>query len=227
MNIVKISGICGILAVVAIVTAAIIAPFGGIQAPPEPTTAGAVEWLEDIDNSRLAALALGFGFIFYALILIYILGLWEYLKEANSPLIIAVPAAAGGLILLTVDAVIQLAMAYELASRYAEAGEAVKPVLAAFASTLAVIRQVAFSLGTVLLQGVGVSLLGLAILRTAKLPRWLGWLGIIGGLVGGWLGALEPLSPIFDVILGVGFAAFLGWILAGGILLLKRRSVPA
>ena len=34
MNIVKISGICGILAVVAIVTAAVIAPFGGIPSSP-------------------------------------------------------------------------------------------------------------------------------------------------------------------------------------------------
>jgi hypothetical protein len=61
-----------------------------------------------------------------------------------------------------------------------------------------------------------------AILKTAVVPRWLGWLGFVVAVFGGWLGLLGPASSLLEGISTIGFLAFFVFMLGMGIALLRR-----
>jgi hypothetical protein len=63
-----------------------------------------------------------------------------------------------------------------------------------------------------------------AILTTRALPRWIGWLGLLVGVLAGWLGLLSPASSVIFAISSIGFIGFFVFMLSMGIALLRRRS---
>ena len=63
-----------------------------------------------------------------------------------------------------------------------------------------------------------------AILRTRALPRWIGWLGILVGVLAGWLGLLSPASGVIESISGIGFIGFFVFMLSMGVAILRRHD---
>jgi len=61
-----------------------------------------------------------------------------------------------------------------------------------------------------------------AILRTRALPRWIGWLGILVGVLAGWLGLLSPASGVIEGISSIGFIGFFVFMLSMGLAILRR-----
>lgn len=64
-------------------------------------------------------------------------------------------------------------------------------------------------------------LYAIAILTTAILPKWIGWLGLVVAVFGGWPGLLSPVS---DVVEGVATIGVLGFLASMGISLLRSRK---
>lgn len=62
------------------------------------------------------------------------------------------------------------------------------------------------------------------IIRTQALPRWIGWLGILVGVLAGWLGLLSPASGVIEGIASIGFIGFFVFMLSMGVAILRRRD---
>lgn len=79
--------------------------------------------------------------------------------------------------------------------------------------------------------GLGLNLVGLLILLTGALPRWIGWLGFAAGL-SGFLTSLAGLTDIFarittDILTGVSSLAGLAFMLILGLRLILREMQDA
>lgn len=78
--------------------------------------------------------------------------------------------------------------------------------------------------GNVLGWGVAAPLFAVAVLRTEEMPRWVGWLGLLVGVLAGWLGLLSPVSGILEAISSIGFLALVAFMLSMGVTMLHRRE---
>lgn len=96
-------------------------------------------------------------------------------------------------------------------------------VLTAIARALAYGNDRVAFYATLTLLGLGVAAVGAVIVRRRILPRWLGWLGVIGGLlmILDWLDLLGV--PVFGII---GFLCTLVFMLTAGGWLLFRGTRP-
>jgi hypothetical protein len=133
--------------------------------------------------------------------------------------------------LVTISHAVPIAMAYELVPAYVDANASTQESLAVTSDTLAMICLLTNYVGNALNWGVTVPLYAFAILSTHVVPRWLGWLALFVGVLGGWIGLLGPASSVIE---GITFPAFLGffvWLASMGVVLLRRRGreelVPA
>ena len=63
-----------------------------------------------------------------------------------------------------------------------------------------------------------------AILKTRLLPRWIGWLGILVGVLAGWLGLLDPVSEVFEGFSTIGFLGFFVFMVSIGVAILRRKD---
>jgi hypothetical protein len=84
-----------------------------------------------------------------------------------------------------------IAMGYELVPAYIAADSAGQATLAATADTFASPALVTNAAGNFLGWGVVVPLYTVAVLITRALPRWIGWLGLLDGVLTGLLGLLS------------------------------------
>ena len=64
----------------------------------------------------------------------------------------------------------------------------------------------------------------IAILKTRALPRWIGWLGILGGVLAGWLGLTEPRLGRGRGHSSIGFIGFFVFMLRMGVAILRRHD---
>jgi hypothetical protein len=92
-----------------------------------------------------------------------------------------------------------------LVPAYVAADPAGQATLAATADTFAAIALVTNAAGNFLGWGIVVPLYAVDILTTRALPRWIGWLGLLVGLLAGWLGLLSPASSVIASISNIGF----------------------
>jgi hypothetical protein len=103
----------------------------------------------------------------------------------------------------------------------------------AFEAALAV-RQIEIGLASLfsLLMGLTVAVFGVAIIRSARYPSWLGAIGLLGGLglvVAGAVQGSTGFSPLAMTVSMAASAVLLVWVVLAGasMWLLGRRLVPA
>jgi hypothetical protein len=72
-----------------------------------------------------------------------------------------------------------------------------------------------------------VPLYAIAILKTSVVPRWIGWVGMVSAVFGGWLGLLAPASSVIEGLSSIGFLAFFVFLASMGVALLRRKELPA
>jgi hypothetical protein len=182
------------------------------------------EWIVDVDAAS-GSFFLGAWLIILMgfLGIVAFLGFYEVLREAGPVMVLAPALGAVGLTLVTVSHLIPIAMSYELVPGYVEAGPVAQASLATTADTLASIALVTNSAGNFLGWGLATPLVGVAILQTRLLPRWIGWLGLAVGLLAGWVGMLSPVAEPFEAISTLGFFGFFVFLLAMGVAMLRSR----
>jgi hypothetical protein len=127
-----------------------------------------------------------------------------------------------GMVFVTLSHALPIVLAYELVPAFGQGGPAVQVTGDLVAGTALAVNVT----GDLVLWGVAVPLLALAVLRTRLLPRWLGWLGLFVGAVGGWLGAVGYLWTTAEDISTIGFLAFFVWTIGMGVatIRLARRD---
>ncbi len=152
ISLVRVGGVCAILAVVSGTMARIV--FGN-------------EWLK---SRGVDTLITGHWFDVLAVVLIMpaALGYYQALRQAGPlPLIAVVASLTGGIVLL-LRGFILLGIAYEL--------------VPGITDTLRQTGWLVAGVGAVLVFIIGVLLFSFAILRTSVVPKWIGWLGVIAAL---------------------------------------------
>jgi len=220
-----VAAVCAISTVVCFVLGSAAMGSSGVQVLIPETGRSGREWIADVDAAgglfiTGAWLIILMGF----LAIVAFVGFYDALREAGPVLILAPILGAVGLTLVTVSHLIPIAMAYELVPAYAAADPAGQATLAVTADTLAATALVTNAAGNFLGWGVVTPMYAVAILSTRALPRWIGWLGLVVGLMAGWLGLLSPASDVLSGISSVGFIGFFVFMLSMGIALMRRRA---
>jgi hypothetical protein len=150
-------------------------------------------------------------------------GFYYALRQAGQVLLLAPILGIFGMVLVQISHLISIGMAYELAPAYVASG-ADQATLGSVSDTFAATAVVVNAAGDALVWGVTVPLFAWAILTTRAVPRWIGWLGLVVAVFGGWLGLMAPASSVIEGISSIGFVAFFVFMLSMGIALLRRRS---
>ena len=224
LSLTTVGAVCAVLMVASFVVGVALAATSGVQVLIPETGAEGREWIADVNDAGGPFVAgawltiLGGYFGMVALI-----GFYDALREAGRVLILAPIVGVAGLTLVTLSHLIPIAMAYELAPAYADAGAATQAELAITADTLASICLVTNYAGNFLGWSVAIPMIAYAILKTSVVPRWIGWLGLVVAVFAGWLGLLGPASSVIEGISSIGFLAFFVFMLSMGIALLRRR----
>ena len=219
ISLVKVGGVCAILVAVSLIAMSV---------------SGA--WIESFEDAEQSLLAKAdnpmpyvtqrwFYFLSFVLAMPAALGFYQILREAGALLWIAVVAVVAGGFIAMVDSLIILGVWYQLAPDYAEASAATRPALLVMDRTLMQIAGLGHLVEWALAAGIGVGLFAVAILQTAVLPKWIGWLGLtVVALVGGWLHLLTPVSDALGVIHDIKLSSFTLWMLVMGVALLRLRE---
>ncbi|MCH8061345.1 MAG: DUF4386 family protein [Chloroflexi bacterium] len=223
VSLVKVGGVCAILALVCFVAAAVVY-FAGVG---QVDSSDVTQVLLAVNDNRAAFLTSTWLAVFGSALLIpAALGFFQALRDAGALLWIAVAAMFTGALLFIAAAIIQLSVGYELAPSYVEASDAAKPVLTVIAGTLDRIKELANDIGLLLLFGIGILLFALAGLRTSIVPKWVGWLGLLG-VIFAWLTVLEPVVEALGAQNGIAFVISMVWIGVMGLVVLRRQEPVA
>ena len=218
--------VCAIVTVVGFVVGIAIMATSGVQVLiPEPGTDG-LEWIADVDDAG-HAFVMGAALVVFAGMfgLVAFLGFYDALKDAGPLLIVAPVVGAAGMVLVTISHATPIALALELVPAYATADEATRSSLTAMADTLAEFCLLMNYFGDILIWGVTTPLFAYGILKTGRVPRWIGWVGLVSAFFAGWLGLLAPVSSIVEGLSTIGFFAFFLFFASFGVALLLRRDV--
>lgn len=219
-----VGAVCALVMVVCFAVGIAFSATSGVEVLIPETGQSGLDWIADVEGSSdlflVGAWLVVFGGLFGMVALI---GFYDALRDAGPVLILAPIAGAVGMTLVTISHVIPIAMAYELVPGYVDASASTQASLAVTSDTLAMICLLTNYVGNALGWGVAVPLYGFAILSTRALPRWLGWLALFVGALGGWIGLLGPASSVVEGITGLAFLGFFIWMASMGVVLLRRR----
>jgi hypothetical protein len=180
----RVAAVAGILSVVVFVVGQYVAP---VLVWPAEQVGGLVASFYVNFEGRLLAEAILFG-VAGALFLIFLGGLWAVLGRAEgqqprlAPVVVAAGAVTVGLVLLQAAILVAL-IALEESSLGVQA-QGASPASRALYYLHGQVRNLALFPFAVFL-GAAASM----VLRTGVLPRWLGWVGLVFGLVVGVLAA--------------------------------------
>lgn len=119
-----------------------------------------------------------FDLLGHLLYLVVVVVLYQLFRDGGPAVRLAALAGVVGLLFVIVNDFLALA-SVELAARTTAADAATKPALEAIDGTLLVLRSHLETVGNVLAWGVGGGLFSLAMLRTGRVSRWLGWTGLL------------------------------------------------
>jgi hypothetical protein len=199
----------------------------GVQVLIPDTGQAALDWIKDVDEADWmffagAWLVVGGGVAG----LVAIGGFWCVFHETSDLMLLGLILGTMGMVLITISHLIPIAMAYELVPEYVFATGSTRDSLTVTTDTLASIALVLNYVGDVIVWGIVVPLFAWAALTTRRVPRWIGWLGILTAVFAGWIGAAAPASKQLEDATYLGFVAFFIWMAAMGIALLLRRDLP-
>ncbi len=219
-----VGAVCALVMVACFVIGIAFMAVDGVETLIPETGQSGRDWIGDIDASGDLFLAGAWILVFGGLFgMVALIGFYDALRDAGQVLILAPAAAAVGWALVTISHVIPIAMAYELVPGYVDASESTQAALAVTSDTLAMICLLTNYVGNALTWGVAVPLYAFAILSTRALPRWLGWLALFVGALGGWIGLLGPVSSVIEGITVLAFLGFFVWMASMGVVLFRRR----
>ena len=212
----KASGVCAILAAVAAIVGFalfLVTDVRGIE--------DAIETLPVYDEDKaLTGASIWLFILASVLYLVALPGIFQVLREAGDVMWIAVMASVVGVVFVIASGVISLAVVYEVATPYVEAGPGARGELLVLGDALITMSWVALLLGRAIEFGIGVLLFSIAILKTGFVPIWVGLLGLIVA-VSAWLGLLRLASDEFPRT-GFFTIAFFVWLAAVGVVLLRQ-----
>jgi hypothetical protein len=184
-----------------------------------------LDWIADVDGASGFFYAGAWLIILMGFLgIVAFVGFYDVLSDAGRVTVLAPILGTVGLTMVTVSHLVPISMAYELVPAYSDADPAGQATLAVTFDTLAATALVTNSAGNFLGWGVAVPMFAAAMLRTRALPRWIGWLGILVGVLAGWIGLLSPLSGAIDGISSVGFIGFFVFMLSMGVAILRRHD---
>jgi hypothetical protein len=200
--------------------------YGG--SPPD----GMNVYLTDISaNPAGNVLAPSLDIAAYLLLLVFMVALYQLLREGRGPMRLALVTGTFGLLLIVLSRVVSMAIV-ELAVNYAAADAATKPAIAAVADTAVRTKSILDLVGNLLAFGVGGALFSLAILRTSVLSRWLGWGGLVYAAMM-WTTVLEVsvvdgLTARDSIVFFVAIWFGILWLVAMGVGMVRagNQSVP-
>jgi len=181
-----VGAVCAISTVACFVLGSVLLASSGVQLLIPETGQPGLDWIADVDTASGlfftgAWLIILMGFLGIAALV----GFYDVLRDAGKLIVLAPVLGTVGLTLVTVSHLVPIAMAYELAPAYSDADPAGQATLAATFDTFAATALVTNSAGNFLGWGVAVPMFAGAIFTTRALPRWIGWLGILVGVLAG------------------------------------------
>ena len=216
--------ICGMLFLVVLVTV-FVSGATDIYVSPERSEIGAV--LERIANSQgqyLTSLSLG---ILGALLMIPLAGiLYQVFSTHGRSLALVAAFALVGTGLMSLTSLMLKFALVSLSQDLAGTGSADAGLIVPIARALAFANDIIGFYAVITLLGMTMAALGILLIQSRALPRWLGWLAAMGGV----LMILDWLDLIGVAVLGmIGFLFFLLSLLVIGIWLVLRgtREAPA
>jgi hypothetical protein len=224
LELTTVSAVCALLMVASFAVGIALTASSGVDVLIPETGNDGLDWIADVDDAGGAFFVGAWLTILGGYLgLVAFVGFYFALREASPVIILAPILGAVGMTLVQISHLIPIAMAYELVPAYTDASAATQSSLAATTDTLAILALIANYTGNALGWGVVVPLYAFAILKTAVVPRWIGWLGIVVAVFGGWLGLLGPASSVIEGIAVIGFFSFFVFMAAMGVALLRRR----
>lgn len=223
-----VGAVCAILTTASFVAGSVLLGSSGVQVLIPETGADGLDWIADVDGANDTLFAGAWLIILTTLVgTVALVGFYDVLKSAGPVMVLAPIVGVVGLVLVTISHLIPIALAYEFVPGYVAADEAAKASLAVSFDTFANLSLVLNYTGNALGWGVAVPLYAFAILKTAALPRWIGWLGLLVAALAGWLGLLSPASNVIEGITTLGFVAFFLFMVSMGIAILLRQRRAA
>lgn len=221
-----IGGICAVVAVAGFVIGVVLMVSSGVGTLIPETGEQGLEWIADVeDASDLFFVGAWLGIFAGLFLLVALVGFYDALRDVGPVMIVAPIAGAVGMTLVTISHVIPVAMAYELAPGYSGATGATQAALTVTRDTFASASLLTNYVGNALNWGVAVPLYAIAILKSSFLPRWIGWLGLVVAVFGGWLGLLGPASDVIDGVSTIGFVGFFVFVASMGVAILRRSTL--
>lgn len=228
LSLATVGAVCALLTVLGFVVGIALMASSGVQVLIPETGKDTVDWIRDVNDAGGLFLAGAWLAIIGGIFgLVAFVGFYDALRHAHPVMILAPILGAVGWTLVTISHLIPIALAYELVPGYLDANVATKASLSVTADTFASTSLVTNYTGELLIWGVVVPLYAWAVLKTSAVPRWIGWLGIVVAVFGGWLGLLSPASSVIEGISTIGFLGFFVFMASMGIAILRRRRRSA
>jgi hypothetical protein len=202
MNRERLIPVAGILAVIAVILAFVI---GGETPDGDDSLSKIVRFYRDNDSEQMiAASFLGWG---SALLMVFAGGFWRLLRNAETERYGSSTLFVIGATMWAVGASIFAGLTFALGDFADDLTPSAMQTLNALNSdmffTLA-LGTFGFSMGA-----------GVAVLKTAVLPKWLGWFAIVIGAL-----AITPIGFFAILVMGL-------WVVIASVVLLMRSSTPA
>jgi len=222
-----VGAVCAILTVACFVLGAVLMGASGVETLIPETGKPGLKWIADVDAASGLFFAGAWLIVLMGFLgIVAFVGFYDVLRNAGKVMVLAPVLGTVGLTLVTVSHLLPIALASELVPSYSGAEPAGQATLAATFDTFAATALVTNSAGNFLGWGVAVPMFAVAILKTRLLPRWIGWLGILVGVLAGWLGLLDPVSEVFEGISTIGFLGFFVFMVSISVAILRRKDDP-
>ena len=218
----KIAGVSAIVGTLFILAA----NFGGMFMDVDPDLGSLIpdESLSAIAATPNAVLWSGWLNIYGALLsAIAVIGIYRLMRAEGGHMLVPLMAMEFGVVFLTVAYLVALAGVYQLGPLY-EQGVSREALFGA-----EYLRKIVFEItvvyGSWLTLGVAMALFGVFGLKSSKVPKWVSWVAIVGGVVGmeEWLKAY-PWQAARTPLVFINLTAFGVWLIAMGVVMLKHEA---
>ena len=216
-----VGGLCAVVALAMfILGVVIVSATGGPGSVIPETGRGLVAWVDDV-RGDVTGFEIGTGLVVFGGVLgsVALIGFYDALRDAGPAIVLAPVLGIFGWVFVTISHALPIAMAEELVPDFPGADGTLQ-------TTGDLVTAIALAMnliGDFLLWGVAVPLFAIAVLQTRALGRWLGWLGLFVGVVGGWVGLLGVAVSAAEDVSTLGFLGFFVWMIGMGVALLRAR----